>query len=123
MGMGIELKCSKCNKEDQLLFGIGFLSFQLNFKKVAYICSKCGNYEQRDVHLHGDIEEIKKDIERMEKGLPLETKSKYVKCSKCGNRMKKYEESCNSKGERILPKLFCKDCGGELVEGLNICWD
>ena len=127
MGSGFWMDCPKCKKQFSFDFGSGYISFRQNRKYVLYYCSKCGNWENKEIKTGKTIEEkiaeLEEDIACIEKGLPIPEKPKEKRhveiCSKCKTRMRRMKGTYNE--ER--PLLVCKKCNTKLVFNSCYCWD
>ena len=118
MGIGVNLICNQCHEKETLLLGCGFSSFMNGLKNVVFVCKKCGYWEITEAPL--DKKDAKLGCHCEEE---LQTKEIKVMCPHCKIRMKKYDRYYNTIGKPVIPKMTCKNCGGQLKGSGNICWD
>ncbi|MCR5188398.1 MAG: hypothetical protein K6C97_05635 [Treponema sp.] len=133
MGHGITFICNTCDKEYNISFGEGFLSFQCDFKKILYACPECGNWETANVDgFNHCIPEFRKEFKEMLKENTSDFCKKIIDsiepidlnktCTNCGAKMKMYENlKINDKS--TTPQLICKQCKSKLIYKWAYCWD
>lgn len=104
MGIGFSGTCKQCNIQQDFFLGVGYLDFA-DFdnptQKVVYICSKCGDWTEETI----SIDDKKKR-----------------ECPKCKAAMKRYDDKHFDLSK--VPRIICKECGGELtIKESIVFWD
>jgi len=106
MGFGFSCTCKKCNTQQEFFLGVGYLDFgnpDNPTEKVVYVCPKCGDWKEETIS---------------------QNDKKRRQCSKCKVSMKKIGDKKGGIDFNKLPKINCKECGGEFKINENIIlWD
>ena len=133
MGLGYIFTCKKCKERYDISLGVGMLSFELDFKKILYVCPECGNWENVEVDLRPiSSPSLRKELKEITKKYANDYFKEFIdkveqedhnrKCSKCGVVMKNYED-IELEGNISSPKLTCKSCNSKLFFDSLLCWD